>query len=191
METRLLIMVGSLSLIVGIGPAKVWAEEGTIVKRELNQQHRIGEGVKSGQLTAKETGRLEKGERKIEKNREKAWSDGNLSPAEKARLEHEENRESRKIYNLKHNDTEAPAGKGPIVRREVNQQNRIAKGVKSGQLTAGETTRLEKGERKIEKNREKAWSDGKLSAREKGRLEHQENHESRQIFRAKHNARKR
>ncbi len=37
-----------------------------------------------------------------------------------------------------------PAFAGRIAQRKENQQDRIAQGVKSGQLTAGETARLER-----------------------------------------------
>ena len=49
--------------------------------------------------------------------------------------------------------TPAPAEKpNPVVeQRKENQQDRIANGVKSGQLTAGETAKLEKKEAAINK----------------------------------------
>ncbi len=189
MKTRWL-FVSLVSLSISFTTVNAWAE-GPIVKREEKQQNRIGEGVRSGQLTARETVKLGAGERKIESDREKAWSDGSLSAGEKARLMHEEDKESRKIYAMKHNERHAPGAQGSIARREENQQARIAQGIHSGQLTSGETKKLEKGEAKIERNRRQAWSDGSLSRRERRGLEHQENRQSRQIYAAKHNARRR
>lgn len=77
---------------------------GPIVQREEKQQDRIDQGIQSGQLSAEEAARLERGEHKIESDREKAWSDGSLSHQEKAQLNREQNRQSAKIYNAKHND---------------------------------------------------------------------------------------
>ena len=79
---------------------------------------------------------------------------------------------------------------GLIGRREARQQERIAQGISSGRLTAGEAARLEKGEQRIAREREKASADGKLTPREKGRLEHHLNQESHKINKMKHNSRK-
>ena len=79
---------------------------------------------------------------------------------------------------------------GEVARREENQQDRIAQGIGSGQLTAGEAAHLEKGEQRIEKVRQKALSDGKITRAERIRLNKMQNRESRKIYRAKHNARR-
>ena len=80
-----------------------------------------------------------------------------------------------------------------INQRKVDQQDRIAQGVKSGELTAGETARLEHQEAGI--NREergmKAQDNGHLTQQDRRTLTHQQNVESRRICRDKHNAAKR
>ena len=77
--------------------------------------------------------------------------------------------------------------------RKVDQQGRIGQGVKSGQLTAGETSRLEHQESGI--NREergmRAQDHGHLSAQDRRTINHQQNQESKRIYRDKHNAHKR
>jgi hypothetical protein len=73
--------------------------------RETNQQNRIAQGTKSGSLTPQEDVHLEKGEARLQ-NREAndlAKHDGHLTPSEKRGLNREENRESRHIYDDKHN----------------------------------------------------------------------------------------
>ena len=75
-----------------------------INKRQKRQQQRIANGVKSGQLTAGETARLEAREAKIQHDKKVAKSDGTVTPAERRKLRREENRASRKIYQLKHNE---------------------------------------------------------------------------------------
>jgi len=72
-------------------------------KRQRNQQRRIGQGIKSGQLTPGEAARLEAREAKIQRDKRKAKSDGTVTPAERRKLQREQNRASRKIYQLKHN----------------------------------------------------------------------------------------
>lgn len=72
-------------------------------QRQVNQQNRIAEGIKSGQLTAKEAENLEKREAKLEANKQMAKADGVVSKKERAKLQREANRDSRKIYQKKHN----------------------------------------------------------------------------------------
>ena len=78
-----------------------------VTKRQLKQQARIEQGVKSGQLTAGETKRLELQQAKIQADKRKAKADGVVTPAERAKLNREQNRASRKIYRLKHNNRTA------------------------------------------------------------------------------------
>jgi hypothetical protein len=77
-----------------------------------------------------------------------------------------------------------------INQRKVDQQERIAQGVRSGQLTAGETARLEHQEAGI--NREergmRAQDNGHLTAQDRRTIHAQQNQESRRIDRDKHNA---
>ena len=79
-----------------------------------------------------------------------------------------------------------------INQRKENQQDRIAQGVKSGQLTAGETSRLEHQEAGI--NREergmRAQDNGHLTKADRATIHQQQNQESRRIYRDKHNGRK-
>ncbi len=72
-------------------------------KRERIQQHRIRQGVKSGELTRGETRRLERQEGKIKADELAAKSDGKVTPGERRKLHRELNRESRRIYRSKHN----------------------------------------------------------------------------------------
>ncbi len=80
---------------------------------------------------------------------------------------------------------------GEVGQRQIDQQDRIAQGVKSGQLTAGETSHLEHQEAGIqaEKHGMRAQDNGHLTAQDKKTLNHQQNMESRRIYRDKHNAR--
>jgi len=76
-----------------------------------------------------------------------------------------------------------------IHNRRIDQQKRIAQGVNSGQLTAGETSRLEHQEAGINKEEQgmRAQDNGHLTAADKKTLDRQQNQESRRIARAKHN----
>jgi len=78
-----------------------------------------------------------------------------------------------------------------IQQRKYNQQTRITRGAKSGQMTRGETRRIERQERGI--NREergmRAQNHGRLTKQDRKTLHRQQNQESRRIYRAKHNKR--
>ncbi len=79
---------------------------------------------------------------------------------------------------------------GEVARRQDHQQNRIANGIKSGQLTPAEAARLEKGENKIDNAQQKALADGKVTRGERLRMNKMENKESHRINMAKHNLKK-
>jgi hypothetical protein len=167
----------------------------TIQDRKENQQDRIGQGVKSGELTAGETTSLEKKETDInqeERDMRKA-DDGKLTTADKKTLTRQQNQVSKQIYHDKHNA--AVQNTNPtseVGKREENQQDRIAQGIKSGQLTSGEAAHLENNETKInnEVRNDRAANGGKLTPQEKKQVNRQMNHESKQIYRDKHNGRR-
>lgn len=95
-----------LCALLFVGSAFASAQTATprVTKRQLKQQARIEQGVRSGELTAGETKRLELQQAKIQADKRKAKADGVVTPAERARLAREQNRASRRIYRLKHND---------------------------------------------------------------------------------------
>ncbi|HEY1418653.1 MAG TPA: hypothetical protein VGF41_12150 [Myxococcaceae bacterium] len=78
-----------------------------------------------------------------------------------------------------------------VDRRENRQQERIGQGVESGQLTPGETSRLERQEQRIDNQvkAERAANGGHLTAAERRQVNREQNRESRRIYAAKHNAR--
>jgi hypothetical protein len=77
-----------------------------------------------------------------------------------------------------------------INQRETNQQNRIANGVKNGQLTPGQTARLERGEQRLENNEKKdmAKDNGQLTKQDQKQLNKEANHMSNRIYKDKHSA---
>ncbi len=165
-----------------------------INQRKENQQDRIANGVQSGQLTAGETRNLEKKEAGLnaEENRMENRDNGNLTAADKARLTRQQNRMSRQIYRDKHNGRVQNTNPTTEVgQRQRNQQERIAQGIKSGQLTAGETAHLERREAAVnhEIHNDRAANGGTLTAQDRAQVNRQENRNSAAIYRKKHNAR--
>jgi hypothetical protein len=159
--------------------------------RRENQQDRIAQGVGSGQLTAGETANLEKKEAAInqEVHADRTLNGGTLTNAERRQVNRQQNQMSGQIYADKHNATKQPVPTTEVGARRQNQQQRIAQGVSSGRLTAGQTARLEKNESAINKEvrTDRAANGGKLTAAEHQQVNQQQNQMSRKIYRAKHN----
>ena len=76
-----------------------------------------------------------------------------------------------------------------VDRRQENQQDRIAQGINSGSLSAGEAAKLERQEAAFQHEKHDMREDngGYLTARQKVKLNQQQNVLSRQIYRQKHN----
>ena len=164
----------------------------SIAQRKENQQDRIANGVKSGQLTAGETANLEKKEAAINKETrtDRAANGGRLTSAEKAQVNRQQNQMSKQIYADKHNANTAHYGNNKVGQRRENQQDRISQGIKSGQLTPGETAKLEKQQQGINKQvaNDRKANGGTLTASEKKQVNKEQNQASRNIYKKKHNA---
>jgi hypothetical protein len=111
-ELSMKVFTAVLASALFITPAALLAQTPTpgandynIHQRKVAQQDRIGNGVKSGQLTARETGHLEHQEAGI--NREergmRAQDNGHLTKQDRSTLHAQQNQESRRIYRDKHN----------------------------------------------------------------------------------------
>lgn len=163
-----------------------------IAERKENQQDRIANGVKSGQLTPGETANLEKKEAAINKetSADRAANGGKLTSAEKAQVNKQQNQVSKQIYTDKHNANTAHYGNNKVGQRRENQQDRIAQGIKSGQLTPSETAKLEKQQQGINKQvaSDRKANGGTLNAAQKKQVNKEQNQASRNIYKKKHNA---
>jgi hypothetical protein len=168
------------------------AQDPSIAQRKENQQDRIANGIKSGQLTAGETSNLESKEAAIngETRADRAANGGKLTQAEKQQVNQQQNKLSNQIYNDKHNANTAHYGNNEVGQRRENQQDRIANGVKSGQLTAGETAKLENQQKGINQQvkADRSANGGKLTGAEKKQVNHEQNNASKNIYNKKHNA---
>jgi len=168
------------------------AQDPDIGQRKENQQDRIAQGVKSGQLTAGETANLETKEAAIngETRADRAANGGTLTAAEKQQINRQQKQLSKQIYNDKHNGATAHYGANQVAQRRENQQDRIAQGIKSGQLTAGETAKLENQQRGINQQvkADRSANGGKLTQGEKKQINKEQNAASNDIYNKKHNA---
>ena len=85
-----------------------------------------------------------------------------------------------------------PGTKTPVVRKRQHiQQRRIGQGVASGELKAGEVKKLEQQQQEVNQMKHEAKADGTVTGAERKDIHQEQNQTSRQVFRAKHNNRKR
>jgi hypothetical protein len=80
----------------------------------------------------------------------------------------------------------ALAGTPRLDAREHNQRDRIAQGIRSGELTRPEARRLVRGEVRLRRHERLAKSDGTVTRAERYRLERHADRMSTRIFRQKH-----
>jgi len=85
----------------------------------------------------------------------------------------------------------AMAGTPGLDARQQNQRERIADGVRSGELTRPETRRLVRGELRLHRHERIAKSDGVVTPAERVRLQHNAKRMSKRIYVQKHDAQSR
>ncbi|HET9400699.1 MAG TPA: hypothetical protein VFO34_07085 [Candidatus Acidoferrales bacterium] len=166
----------------------------TIQDRRENQQDRIAQGVNSGQLTPGETANLETKEAALngEIAADRKANGGTLTQTEKQQVNQQQNQLSKQIYTDKHNSASDHFGNSEVGQRQENQQDRIAQGINSGQLTAGETAKLETNQAAINQQvkADRQANGGTLTPAEKKQINKEQNQQSKNINRAKHNGRR-
>jgi len=161
-------------------------------ERDVNQQERIEQGLKSGELNSREAGKLERQEAHVDRLESRAERNGKISNAEQARINAAQNRASREIYRQKHdaqtgNPNSASSQRMQAdVQRNANQQARIDQGLKSGELTNKEAAYLEHGQARVSRAEANAAADGHVGAGEQARIQRKENRQSRRIHQQKH-----
>jgi hypothetical protein len=182
--------IGIMMVAATVAVMAAMAQTDTVDQRKQNQQERVAQGIKSGQLTAGETANLETKEAAVnqEVHTDRTLNGGKLTNQEKRIVNRQQNQMSKQIYADKHNAATQGTPKSEVGARSRNQQERIASGVASGKLSAGQTAGLEKGETAINKEvkTDRTANGGKLTAAEKKQVNQQQNKMSARIYRDKH-----
>ena len=106
-KSAIILMMATFVMAVGAGSVFAGTNDPVIQQREINQENRIEQGVRSGELTPREAGRLDAQQARIQQDEARMKADGNLTPRERAKLAREQNRASRNIYRKKHNARKA------------------------------------------------------------------------------------
>jgi hypothetical protein len=97
-------MAGALVAMVFVFPAVSSAQEATpgVTERQVEQQKRIGQGVRNGELTPAERRKLEREQRAVQADKKRAKADGKVTAAERRRLAREQAKANRDIARQKH-----------------------------------------------------------------------------------------
>ncbi len=164
------------------------------VQRDVNQEKRIEQGLKSGQLSTKEAGKLEREQAQVDRLESNALKDGKTSDAEKRRIERAENKTSADIHREKTDAQTANPNSVSSkrmqadVERNVHQQERIEQGIQSGALTNREAAKLERGQAHVDNKEARAAANGHISANEQRSVQASEDRQSKRIHKKKNNS---
>jgi hypothetical protein len=157
--------------------------------REANQDQRIANGLRSGQMTSGEAARADRTQANIDQqaHNDREANGGRLTGQERQQINGEQNAASRQIYNEKHNGNTVKPNE--VDYREANQQQRTANGLRSGQMTSGEAARTNRNQARVAQqvHNERTANGGALTAGQKQQVNREENRNSRQIYNEKHN----
>jgi len=109
MRTILTISFGILVCLAFAASDASAQRRGHINQRQQNQRERIGNGVRSGELTARETARLAREQAHIYRMESRFRRSGDeFTNRERYRLQRELNQSSRHIYRQKHDRQDYP-----------------------------------------------------------------------------------
>jgi hypothetical protein len=118
MNFRLTLITATVAMMAAATSAAVFAQTAApasdktpgINATQANEAKRINQGVASGQLTAKETRRLDREQQRIAVAKANAKADGTVTADERTRLHKMQKAASQDIYKQKHDaQTAAPS----------------------------------------------------------------------------------
>src|SRR5580698_2695222 len=157
--------------------------------REANQDQRIANGLRSGQMTSGEAAKAEQTQSNIDQqvHNDREANGGKLTGAERQQINGEQNAASRQIYDEKHNGNTVKPNE--VDDREANQQQRTAEGLRGGQMTSGEAAKTNANLAAVAQqvHNEHTANGCALTKQEKQQANKEENKNSKQIYNEKHN----
>ena len=186
-------------LVLSLAAPTVFAEQGPMYQdksgnyhrdkffdRIENQQKRINQGIKSGELTRKEAAMLQDNLDWIKNKYTRMKSDNVLTKDEQKRLDSMFDQNGEMIRNKKHN----PAKRlydADIEKRIDNQRKRIDQGIASRELTRNEANIVKDNLNEIGKRYSRMRKDDVLTMKEIEKLDRMLDENSKMIYREKHN----
>ena len=194
-------------LIAAAFPAASYAgtRDPGVNHRQHIQQQRIQQGVRSGELTRNESRNLQGQAREIRREERNYKADGNFTRAERADVHRDLNRLSRDIRRERHDGQQrfdprrfdprhgssGHFGSRGVDRMQKHQRDRVAQGIRSGELTRAEASRLMAEQRAIRQEERAYRADGVLTGYERRDLWQDLNAASRHIYNETHDGQER
>ncbi len=165
------------------------AARANVNQRETNQDQRIANGLRDGQMTSGEAARAERTQSNIDSqvHNDRMANGGTLTNQERQQVNREQAAASHQVYRDNHNaNTIAP---NEVNQREANQEQRIANGERNGQMTSGEAARAQRTQSNVaqQAHNDRAGNGGGLNQRQRQQVNREQNGASKQINRENHN----
>ncbi len=101
MNLKTLLLGFTFAIFCSVGFSQ--AAKKPVVKKQVRQQQKIKQGVKSGELTKKEATQLRQQQKNIAKTKQAAKADGVVTKKEKAIINHKQKNAAGNIARKKHN----------------------------------------------------------------------------------------
>src|SRR5262249_8124798 len=76
------------------------------VQHNVNQEQRTENGIQSGNLSNKEVGKIENGQKRVDNAEASAASNNHVTGTEQGRIQNKNSNQSNNIYNKRHNGNE-------------------------------------------------------------------------------------
>ena len=101
----LILVIFTFGILSAMDSGYLLAQDKTpiINKKEVKQNNRIKEGIKSGQLTKGEAKYLHQEQKEIRNSKRVAKQDGKVTKGERKMIKTEQNQANKDIYRLNHN----------------------------------------------------------------------------------------
>jgi tellurite resistance protein len=183
MKPKILLCAALAAALPCVALAQAPAPE-RIDKRQKNQEYRIEQGQKSGNISAEEAKRLNKGQARIGAAEKKARADGTVTAEERARLERMQDNQNKAIRSQNRDKTDAgrasrtnpsaSAGTSSTMtvdQRQAEQQRLFQQGQQTGRFNPEESALLHRNQVRIQAAQTNAKADGKVTAEETAQIE--------------------
>ena len=161
--------------------------------RQANQDQRIANGLRSGQMTSGEAAQANRAEAGINQQiRTDRQANGGapLTYQQRQGINQQQNAAGRQIYNDNHNgNTIRP---NFVDNREANQDGRMANGMRNGQVTNGEALRMQNRQGNVDQqvHNDRVANGGRMNGPERQQVQREQNRASQQVHADNHNDRR-
>lgn len=181
-------IAAALALAV-CGAAQAQDRAANAVDHAARQQQRIAEGLRSGQLSVREAGRLEREEQRIQNDLARLLSyGGDVDQREFDRIINDQRSLGHDIREQKHDSDNANPNEisaqrlAEVIDRNVNQVQRIARGLDNGNLSNREAARLMRGQARVSAMEANATGDGYVGGAEQASIQNLQREQGQRIY---------